>query len=135
MSAEPAGTPAPLIDLILAELRASASEAQVDAFLAAVGARIAADAPVASGPLDTVAAAINRVWAVLGLGEARLTLGDDAILVDHRRGAGGSRPLAALAPLLRGTYEGWFRSFGGGDGLRTTIVHGGADRVELRHGL
>lgn len=138
---EAQGWPA-VVDAMIAEIRAGATEDQARGFFAAVGHRIADLAPM-SDVVDaaTLSDRINALWATLGWGSVTLQLDDEGIDLQHRGtpamlGADAeARWSPAVAALLEGAYDGWFRALGSGPNLRTRVINRNGDVIELRHGL
>lgn len=130
-----------ILDLVLRQIRSTATEEQEHAFLTTVGRDLAARYPLGdSGDLGALEERINDIWQMLDLGMATITVGDDAIRIRHDLPRiDGSQPGAnwrsVVPALIEGAYDAWLRSMGSGPRLRTTQVERTADRVEFRHGL
>lgn len=130
-----------ILDLVLREIRSTATEEQTQAFLRAVGRDLAAHFPLGdSADLATLEERINDVWHMLDLGMATITIAEDAIMIRHDLPrAEGSQPganwRAAVPALLEGAYDAWLRSMGSGPRLTTSQSGRGSDFVEFRHGV
>lgn len=114
--------------------------AQAHGFFLAIGRRMAELEPL-EGVNDSsvLAARINTFWQALDWGEIELTVGKDAIVVQHRDLPNKIAPdpqghwAAMLLGVLEGAYDCWFRVLGSGPVLKTTAEWKG-DTLELRHG-
>lgn len=122
------------------EIWEGASEAQAQAFYAAVGKRMAALEPLEGvSDASVLYARISAFWQALDWGEIELEVGEEAITVRHRdlpveiAPDPGGHWRRALLSLLEGAYDGWFRALGSGPALHTVAAWKG-DVVELRHG-
>jgi hypothetical protein len=130
-----------LLGLVLRQLDAATTEGERAGFLKAVGADLAAGFPVGDGAdLGALQERINGVWQQLDMGEARISLSDDAILIRHSlAGIGPAREhqawLAAIPAVAEGAYDAWFRALGSGTRLRTHVVTRSAEMIEYRHGV
>lgn len=133
--------PALLVTMI-EEIREQASEEQSRTFFAAVGARLAALAPLNDAEdAEVLVAKMNDLWRALGWGSVALSFDDGGVDIFHSnlpllRDSGEEEMWMAVAPhILEGTYDCWFRSLGSGPKLRTRVVRTEPDLLELRHGL
>lgn len=131
----------PLLAALIADEVAEASApAQARAFYGAIGRRMAALESL-NGVTDThsLAIAVNAFWARLGWGEALFTVAADCIMVRHAGAPLGLPGDAAhvwpdaLAAVLEGVYDAWFRALGSGPVL-TTRARWDGNVLELRHG-
>lgn len=106
--ASDAGAAPLLLDLLLEEIHAGASEEEEQAFFLSIGAKLAERFPVEGlGEVDMLEQHLNGLFGHLGLGVARLEIGSDALIIRHRLPGADSRGdgqnwLAALPPVLEG---------------------------------
>lgn len=129
-----------LLSLALEEIYSTANEAQANAFLEAVGRRLAALAPLAKlRDSEQIADAMNSLWALMNWGEVAFTLDDGGVDIIHlappRTNEGTAQiPWDRMMPsLLAGVYAGWFDSLSDNQNLRTWVTEVHPDRIELRH--
>lgn len=129
-----------LAAMLVAEVAEASAPSQARAFYDAIGRRLAGTESM-TGVTDThsLSIAVNVLWTRLGWGEAEFSVGADAIVIRH-----ADAPLAlpgdgarlwpdALAALLEGAYDAWFRTLGSSPVL-TTRARWDGDILELRHG-
>lgn len=136
----PAAWPA-IVNAMIAEVSATASEEQAQGFFRTLGQHIAATVRVDDiENLDTLSDRVNSLWDQLGLGHAAMALSESGIDV-HHDGVPAMPPaigdnnlwLSAIGPLLEGAYDCWFRAMGSGIRLRTRVVHRADGIFDLRH--
>lgn len=128
-----------LVSLVAEELGEIASPEQVDGFFGHVGRRVAEMFPLGDvQDLTGMEVRINGLWRELGLGEARMNVQGNSIVVRHESTRsdlteidGPWRPI--LAAMLRGAYDCWFRQLGSKSNL-TTRAEWQGHVIELRHG-
>lgn len=126
---------------MVAEIRATASDAQRNALLRAAGVRIATLAPLTGvDDLTALTVRVNDFWSRHGCGSTRFALDEDGILITHSglpTALGmlvGGRLEDVLRPVLEGIYSGWMRQMGGGPTLRTRTIRWNDAEIRLKHG-
>lgn len=129
-----------MLELVLAEVHATAQPDEELAFYHSIGFQLAAQFPLqSSGDLQAIEAEMNAVFQKLGLGTVRLSLAANGIHIRHRLlqidGLGQDGAWRSVLPrILQGAYDAWLRSLGSGPKLRTTIESNDGFTFEFRHG-
>ncbi|MAN47011.1 MAG: hypothetical protein GYB49_07695 [Alphaproteobacteria bacterium] len=129
-----------LLALLLDEVTSTATQEQLEMFLASVGRRLAALDPLTGlSDVEEIESAVNALWQELGWGHVIFELDDGGIDIMHRNpptsaGQEGGIPWdMIMPPLLQGAYAAWFHALSGNDALRTSITKCEPGLIELRH--
>lgn len=117
----------PLLKALIAEIFASAGDADGCSFMRHVGRRMAGDLGAPSArTLEALEQAINARWAEMDWGWVSLITDGRSLTLTHGAypGAGteASHWQAAMAALLEGLYEAWLAVLGEGATLRVSCT-------------
>jgi hypothetical protein len=137
-TARPNGVPI-MLSLMVTELADVLPAKQIGNFAFSLGQRLAARIQMAEvTDLNDLQQCLNRLWSDMGLGQARLSVDELAIAVEHDPGTlrpdvldPAARP--AFMEFLRGTYHACFHLLGSADAMVTSAAWTG-QVIEIRHG-
>ncbi len=129
-----------VLEMVIEQIRASASADQTHGFFVATGRRLAALAQLGDlSNVEDIELTLNTVWDRMGLGAVNFELDDHGLDIVHTglpsRGSGASEVIVnAMPAMLEGAYAAWLESLTQeGERLRTWLVSHAGSRVELRH--
>lgn len=129
-----------VLEMVIEQIRASASADQTHGFFVATGRRLAALARLGDlSNVEDIELTLNTVWARMGLGAVNFELDDHGLDIVHTdlpsHGSGASEVIVeALPAMLEGAYSAWLESLSQeGEKLRTWVVSHSGSRLELRH--
>lgn len=129
-----------VLEMVIEQIRASASADQTHGFFVATGRRMAALARLGDlSNVEDIELTLNTVWNRMGLGAVNFELDDHGLDIVHTdlpsREIGASEAIVdAMPAMLEGAYAAWLESLSqDGATLRTWIVSHSGSRLELRH--
>ena len=129
-----------VLEMVIEQIRASASADQTHGFFVATGRRLAALARLGDlSNVEDIELTLNTVWDRMGLGAVNFELDDHGLDIVHTglpsRGSGASETIVeALPAMLEGAYSAWLESLSQeGEKLRTWVVSQSGSRLDLRH--
>ncbi|ARU17765.1 cellulose biosynthesis protein BcsD [Croceicoccus marinus] len=129
-----------MLEMVIEQIRASASADQTHGFFVATGRRMAALAQLGDlSNVDDIQLTLNIVWNRMRLGAVNFELDDHGLDIVHAglpsRESGASEAIVnAIPAILEGAYSAWLESLAQkGAPLRTWVVSHSGSRLELRH--
>lgn len=129
-----------VLEMVIEQIRASASTDQTHGFFVATGRRMAALAKLGNlSNVEDIELTLNTVWNRMGLGSVNFELDDHGLDIVHTglpslEGGASETIVNAMPAMLEGAYAAWLESLSqNGATLRTWVVSHSGSRLDLRH--